>query len=96
LGFALLIHRFSPQVNSLNPTYRNLSDLGEYCAKIISKLLTLFLNKISKMSILSRRRFIEFAGSALATLGLNSLNLLPKIDFNLKNPISEKPGSSSV
>ncbi|MFY7804613.1 MAG: caspase family protein, partial [Limnoraphis robusta] len=77
---ALLIHRFSPQVNSLNPTYRNLSDLGEYCAKIISKLLTLFLNKISKMSILSRRRFIEFAGSALATLGLNSLNLLPQFE----------------
>ena len=32
------------------------------------------------MSILSRRRFMEFAGSTLATLGLNSVNLLPQFD----------------
>ncbi|WP_413167539.1 caspase family protein [Capilliphycus salinus ALCB114379] len=32
------------------------------------------------MSLTSRRRFIEFAGSTLATLGLNSVNLLPKFD----------------
>ncbi|WP_413165694.1 caspase family protein [Capilliphycus salinus ALCB114379] len=32
------------------------------------------------MSLTSRRRFVEFAGSALATLGLNSVNLLPKFD----------------
>ena len=32
------------------------------------------------MSFTSRRRFIEFAGSTLATLGLNSVNLLPKFD----------------
>lgn len=32
------------------------------------------------MSFTSRRRFIEFAGSALATLGLNYWNLLPKFD----------------
>ncbi|EAW38601.1 caspase family protein [Lyngbya sp. PCC 8106] len=32
------------------------------------------------MSFTSRRRFIEFAGSTLATLGLNSFNLLPKFD----------------
>jgi hypothetical protein len=32
------------------------------------------------MSFTSRRRFIEFAGSTLATLGLNSVHLLPKFD----------------
>ena len=32
------------------------------------------------MSQISRRHFIEFAGSTLATLGLNSLNLLPKVE----------------
>ncbi|MEB3281294.1 MAG: caspase family protein [Lyngbya sp.] len=32
------------------------------------------------MSFTSRRRFIEFAGSTFATLGLNSVNLLPKFD----------------
>ena len=32
------------------------------------------------MSFTSRRRFMEFAGSTLATLGLNSFNLLPKFD----------------
>ncbi len=32
------------------------------------------------MSILSRRRFIKFAGSTLATLGLNSFHLFPKFD----------------
>lgn len=32
------------------------------------------------MSFTSRRRFIEFAGSTLATLGLNSLDFLPKFD----------------
>ncbi|MDY7024023.1 MAG: caspase family protein, partial [Cyanobacteriota bacterium] len=32
------------------------------------------------MSLISRRHFIQFAGSTLATLGLNSLDLLPKVD----------------
>ncbi len=32
------------------------------------------------MSLISRRRFIEFTSATLATLGLNSLNLLPKFD----------------